>query len=61
MYLPSFYKLKFEKYSFNVKRAAPFAIAPLIWSKHALIQSSGPSGPSSTTPSTLTSSHQNGV
>jgi hypothetical protein len=30
MYLPAFYKVKFEKYWFNVKRAMPFTIAPLI-------------------------------
>lgn len=34
MYLPSFYKLKFEKYFFNTRRAAPFALPALIWGKH---------------------------
>ena len=58
MYLSSFYKIKFEKYAFNMKRAAPFAIAPLIWGKFLLTQSSGHSGPTSTTPSILTSSPQ---
>lgn len=33
MYLSSFYKIRFEKYAFNVRRAAPFAAAPLIWGK----------------------------
>lgn len=58
MYLPAFYKIKFEKYGFNVRRAAPFAIAPLIWRKHFVTQSFGRSGPKSTTPSTPTSSPQ---
>lgn len=57
MYLASFYKLKFEKYAFNMKRAAPFAVAPLIWGKFVLTQWCGLSGPTSTTLFTLTSSH----
>jgi hypothetical protein len=58
MYLPSFYKLQFEKYMFNVKRAGMFAIPVVLWSIFLLIlQSDGPSTPTSTTPSTLTSSH----
>ena len=55
MYLPSFYKIKFEKYTFNVRRAAPFAIAPLIWGNNFVIQPFGHSGLKFTTPSTLTS------
>lgn len=31
MYLPSFYKVKFEKYFFNVKRIAPFGLPVVIW------------------------------
>ena len=33
MYLPSFYKLQFEKYMFNAKRAGMFAIPLVLWSK----------------------------
>ena len=33
MYLASFYKLKFEKYFFNTKRALPFGLPALIWGK----------------------------
>ncbi len=33
MYLPSFYKTKFEKYAFNTRRVLPFAIPALIWGK----------------------------
>ena len=33
MYLPSFYKLQFEKYLFNAKRAGMFAIPVVLWSK----------------------------
>ena len=32
MYLASFYKIKFEKYAFNMKRVLPFGLAPLLWS-----------------------------
>lgn len=31
MYLPSFYKVKFEKYSFNVKRFLPFSLVGIAW------------------------------
>lgn len=31
MYLPSFYKYRFDKYAFNAKRAMPFALPALIW------------------------------
>ena len=33
MYLPSFYKLQFEKYLFNSKRAGMFMIPVVLWSK----------------------------
>ena len=58
MYLPSFYKVQFEKYIFNTKRAGMFAIPVVLWRKiFLIIQSDGPSTPTSTTASTLTSSH----
>jgi hypothetical protein len=31
MYIPSFYKLQFEKYMFNLKRAGMFAIPVVLW------------------------------
>lgn len=34
MYLPSFYKLQFEKYLFNTKRAGLFMIPVALWSKN---------------------------
>lgn len=59
MYLPSFYKVQFEKYLFNAKRAGMFAIPIVLWSKTFIIfQSDGHSILNSTTPFTLTSSHQ---
>jgi hypothetical protein len=58
MYLPSFFKVQFEKYVFNTKRAGMFAIPVVLWSNiFLIIQSDGPSTPISTTASTLTSSH----
>ena len=58
MHLPSFYKLKFEKYAFNFKRAAPFGLPAAIFGTLYLTQCCGHSGPNSTTPSTPTSTHQ---
>lgn len=58
MYLPSFYKVQFEKYIFNTKRAGMFAIPVVLWRKtFIIIQSDGHSTLTSTTASTLTSSH----
>lgn len=37
MYLPSFYKVQFEKYFFNVKRAGMFAIPVALWGKIFII------------------------
>ncbi len=37
MYLPSFYKLQFEKYLFNAKRAGVFMIPVVLWSKNFII------------------------
>ena len=58
MHLPSFYKLKFEKYAFNVKRAAPFGLPAAIFGTFFLTQCCGPSGPSSTTQYTPIFTHQ---
>jgi len=59
MYLPSFYKVQFEKYLFNTKRVGMFMIPVVLWSKTFIIfQSDGHSILNSTTPFTLTSSHQ---
>ena len=58
MYLPSFYKVQFEKYIFNTKRAGMFAIPVVLWRKiFLIIQSDGPSTPTSTTATTPISSH----
>lgn len=37
MYLSSFYKLKFEKYAFNARVFAPFAIPAVLWCISLLI------------------------
>lgn len=37
MYLPSFYKLQFEKYLFNTKRAGLFFIPVALWSNSFII------------------------
>lgn len=37
MYLPSFYKVKFEKYGFNVKRIAPFGAVAIFWGNYDFI------------------------
>lgn len=57
MYLPSFYKLQFEKYVFNAKRIGLFAIPAVLWSKifDYNSQSDGHSILNFTTPSTPTS------
>lgn len=56
MYLPSFYKLKFEKYTFNSRIWGSFAIPGALWGTPTLTQRSGSSTPRSTTASTPTSS-----
>ena len=38
MYLPSFYKLKFERYTFNAKMFLPFAAPVVPWCKLSLTQ-----------------------
>ena len=37
MYLPSFYKVQFEKYLFNTKRVGMFMIPVVLWSKTFII------------------------
>lgn len=56
MYLPSFYKLKFEKYTFNTRIFGSFAIPAVLWGTPSHTQVCGSSTPPSTTPSTPTSS-----
>ena len=59
MYLPSFYKLQFEKYFFNIKRAGMFGIPVVLWGNHLfLIQSYGHSILNSTILSIQISFHQ---
>ncbi len=59
MYLPSFYKLQFEKYLFNSKRAGMFMIPVVLWSKQFnLFQLDGHSILIFITLSILTFSHQ---
>jgi len=41
MYLSSFYKLKFEKYTFNSQMFGPFAIPGVLWGKSQTIQLCG--------------------
>lgn len=58
MHLPSFYKLQFEKYLFNVKRVGVFMIPIACWSNYFfIIQLDGHSILNFTTLSTLTSFH----
>lgn len=59
MHLPSFYKLQFEKYFFNVKRVGVFMIPVVLWGNYlSYSQSDGHSILNSTIQSTLISFHQ---
>jgi len=37
MYLPSFYKMKFEKYTFNGRVFLPFAAPGVLWGNFIII------------------------
>lgn len=59
MYLPSFYKLKFEKYISNCRTFAGFAVPAGLWCSSFPTQASGSYTTPSTTASTPTSSLPN--
>ena len=55
MYLPSFYKMKFERYSFNARMFLPFLGPVVPWCNHCATQLFGSCTPRSTIWFTLTS------